>query len=400
MKEEKDQTSFAVLALFVIYNNCITDESLSPTSGIKSILSDIAEECELSTLLNIKVVRSHLEFFRHSYVKKIGSSYMIMHDKLFDIFVSFYGEHFLDIILTHCSYPVIYTRFQLHHVHSVEDTDEYMIKVPLEKEAEYFQRLFHVSKAEDYAYIFSHNHFKCRIFQQKFLTFLSEDQDCRDLCLSLSETESSPLFITAARGYTDMIKVLLDIGMNVNVSDDFELTPLSYAAGGGCFETVKLLLENNGDMNKQTKNKPILNFTLAAFQLYSVYYKATFVPIDDESYKTFTEIVERLPRMDKKDGDLRRIPCSGTPLFLATIFGHTDIVKLLSKQNCDIYLHDWFNISPLYIATLCNHVDIVAIMLEHGCDINTCNEGHESPLFKASERGACSYGEIIVRQQL
>ncbi|XP_071123576.1 uncharacterized protein [Mytilus edulis] len=216
MKEEKDQTSFAVLALFVIYNNCITVEVLSPTSGIKTVLCDIAEECEMSTILNIKVVRKHLDIFLHSYVKKIGSSYMIMHDKLFDIFVSFYGEHLLDIILTHCSYPVMFTRFQLQ---SVEDADEFMIKVPVEKEAQYFQRLFHFSNSRDFANIFWHHHFRNKTFHQQFLKLLSEDQDCRDLCLSLSDTESSPLLLTAARdSRLDVLEMRLEESMS-NTAD-------------------------------------------------------------------------------------------------------------------------------------------------------------------------------------
>ncbi|XP_063398897.1 uncharacterized protein LOC134683518 [Mytilus trossulus] len=268
MKEEKDQTSFAVLALFVIYNNCITDEVLSPTSSIKTILSDIAEECEMATQLNIKVVRKHLDIFLHSYGKKNGSSYMIMHDKLFDIFVSFYGEHLLDIILTHCIYPVIFTRFRLQ---SVEETDEFMIKVPVEKQAKYFQRLFHFSNSKDFGNIFWHTHFKNRTFQQQFLKILSEYQDCRDFCLSLSDTESSPLFITVAQGYNDITKVLLDMGMNVTVYNELQLTPLAYAAGRGCVETLKLLLKNGGDLKKQNKQRHSFDLSLAVTQILSVY---------------------------------------------------------------------------------------------------------------------------------
>ncbi|CAC5371907.1 ABC.CD.A [Mytilus coruscus] len=236
MKEEQDQTSFAVLALFVIYDNCITDEILSSTSGIKTILSNIAEECELSTILNIKVVRKNLERFLHSYVKKIGSSYMIMHDKLFDIFVSFYGEHLPDIILTHCSYRVIFTRFQLQ---PVEHKDDCMINIPAGYEAKYFQRLFHDSKVDDFDNIFWNDQLKHQNFRQQFLKFLSEDQNFRDLCRSSSNTGSSPLITTAAKGYNDILRVLLDMKLNVNVCDELELTPMAYAAAGGHLKQLK-----------------------------------------------------------------------------------------------------------------------------------------------------------------
>ncbi|XP_076116412.1 uncharacterized protein LOC143083902 [Mytilus galloprovincialis] len=389
MKEEKDQTSFAVFSLFVIHNNCITDEVLSATSGIKTILSDIAEECVMSTQLNIKVVRTHLDIFLHSYVKKIGSSYMIMHDKLFDIFVSFYGEHLLDIILNHCSYPVLFTRFQLQ---SVEDTDEYMIKIPVEKEAKYFQRLFHPSDLGDFANIFWHTHLKSRTFHQQLLKLLSEDPVCRDLCRSLSDTESSPLLITAARGYNDIIKVLLDMEMNVNVCDDFELTPLAYAAGGGCLESIKLLLENNGDINKRFNHKHSSDFAIVQF--FAVLQNiSTATSLDIESLKNFTESFKKMP---KNDLGLSGGAYWGTPLYLSTAFGHTEIVKLLLKQNCDIDPHDCLNLKPLYVATLCNHIEIVRILLEHGCDINICNEENESPLFVASNWGHVDIVKLLL----
>ncbi|VDI49212.1 Hypothetical predicted protein [Mytilus galloprovincialis] len=322
MKDGLDQTSYAVLALFVIYNNCITDEVLSPTSGIKTVLSDLAEECEMSTQLNIKVVRKHLDIFLHSYVKKIGSGYMIMHDKLFDIFVSFYGEHLPDIILTHCSYPVVFTRFQLE---STEEIDENMIKVPVGKEAKYFQRVFHVSDSADVLNIFRHNQLKYQTFRQQFLQFLSENPVCRDLCLSLSDTESSPLLITAARGYNDITKVLLDMGMNVNICDNLKLTPLAYAAGGGCFETVKLLLESS-DMNKLSKCNHSSNIDFAVAHFHSVCLKTKGISIDSEVYKRFTDFVNRLL---KRYENLCDATCLRTTFLLAQYFGYTDIVKLL-----------------------------------------------------------------------
>lgn len=314
-----------------------------------------------------------------------------MHDKLFDVFVSFYGEHLLDIILTHCSYPVIFTRFQLQ---SVEDADEFMIKVPVEKEAQYFQRLFHFSNSRDFANIFWHHHFRNKTFHQQFLKLLSEDQDCRDLCLSLSDTESSPLLLTAARGNNDITNVLLDIGMNVNVCDELDLTPLAYAAGGGCLETVKLLLEKNGDINKQHKHKHYVNFDLAIFQILSFFF--TYLHRSHDLYHKQYELNKRFVKIikgrQKNDEDSISWTYIGTPLYLSVAFGHTDIVKLLIQQNYDIGPHDLFPIPLLNIAALSNHIDIVKILLDHGCDINRCSDENESPLYVASKMG---YVDIV-----
>ncbi|XP_071123582.1 uncharacterized protein [Mytilus edulis] len=390
LKEEKDQTSFAVLALFVIYNNCITDEIMSPTSGIKTILSDIAEECELSTLLNIKVVRKHLKMFLHSYVKKIGSSYMIMHDKLFDIFVSFYGEHLLDIVLTHCIYPVIFTRFQLQ---SVEDTDECMIKVPVGKEAKYIQRLFHVSDSGDFAKIFWHSQLKYRTFRQHFLQFLSEDQVCCNMCLSLSDAECSPLIISAARGHTEIVQVLVDMGMNVNAKFKFHgLTPLAYAGAGGRLETFKILYENdaaikdNIDLLCFTLAKGVVDMLFTMSLFFDLYFENSIDMEQNKRERDYTEIASILIENDVKFINVE-LRYERTPVYLATVFGHTDIVKSLLKRNYDMNQYDIFHLTPLYVATLCKNLEIVEILLAHQCDTNICNEENESPLYAASKWG-------------
>ncbi|CAC5368888.1 unnamed protein product [Mytilus coruscus] len=142
------------------------------------------------------------------------------------------------------------------HQEIIEDWKEIEIKM-IETNA--IKELIKVTKKSNFiAVIGPSGCGKSTSAHQQFHKFLSENPVCRDLCLSLSDTESSPSFITAARGYTDIIKVLLDIGMKVNVRDGFDLNPLADAAGGGCFETVKLLLENNGDIYKQHKHKHFL----------------------------------------------------------------------------------------------------------------------------------------------
>ncbi|VDI84284.1 Hypothetical predicted protein [Mytilus galloprovincialis] len=399
MKEEKDQTSFAVLALFVIYNNYLSDKVLSPTSGIETTLSDIAGECELPTLLNIKVVRKQIERFLNSYVKKIGSVYMIMYDKLFDIFVSFYGEHLFDIIFTHCCYEVIFTRFQLQ---SVEDVDKCMIKIPVEKEAKYFKRFFHVCDVYALLQIFWHPQLKLKTFRQQFLQFLSEDQVCRDLCLSLSNTGSSPLFKCAANGFTDIVQVLLDIGMNANIYNASHLTPIYFAAAAGYFETFKLLLENNADINNQPRYPSLLYLTLANGYT-DIYFTLTlnsyycgwqmdeYVEMNQD--RRDTEIVKLLLQ---NDVDLSEDLYARTPLYLATLFSNTDILKLLLKQNSRIDQYDIFHLTPLYVASLCNHVEIVEILLEQGCDTNICSRKNESPLYVASKWGHVDIVKLLL----
>ncbi|KAG0134731.1 ankyrin repeat-containing domain protein [Tuber indicum] len=52
-----------------------------------------------------------------------------------------------------------------------------------------------------------------------------------------------PLHIAAARGITVSVRILLETGrLNINRTNKLGMTPLHYAAQGGCNEVVQLLL--------------------------------------------------------------------------------------------------------------------------------------------------------------
>ena len=63
-----------------------------------------------------------------------------------------------------------------------------------------------------------------------------------------------PLSLAAARGHTEVVKILLKAGADVNANDNHGLTPSHCAAGEGHPEAAKILLKAGAEVNAKDKN--------------------------------------------------------------------------------------------------------------------------------------------------
>ncbi|CAG2230345.1 unnamed protein product [Mytilus edulis] len=82
-----------------------------------------------------------------------------------------------------------------------------------------------------------------------------------------------------------------------------------------------------------------------------------------------------------------------TPVYIAAMFGHIDIVKLLLEKNCnlnsgDLGSNEYLCDEPiLYVAASNGHAEIVKLLLEYGCNPNVRNKFNTTPLHEASCQG-------------
>ncbi|KAI9163980.1 Ankyrin repeat domain-containing protein [Paramyrothecium foliicola] len=82
-----------------------------------------------------------------------------------------------------------------------------------------------------------------------------------------------------------------------------------------------------------------------------------------------------------------------TPLLLAAVKGHIDVVKLLLGKGASVDAGEG-GFTPLHAATKAGHGDIVGLLLEHGANVNCRRvfKGGRTPLIDASWKG---YEDIV-----
>ena len=97
--------------------------------------------------------------------------------------------------------------------------------------------------------------------------------------------------------------------------------------------------------------------------------------------------------------DVNLSTCSGTPLCIAAMNGHTGIVReLLSEPNIDVNLGQWGGATPLFLAAQYGYEDIVRLLLaEDGSDPNLgmhCLK--TTPLITAANQGRDAVVKLLV----
>jgi uncharacterized protein len=149
-----------------------------------------------------------------------------------------------------------------------------------------------------------------------------------------NRVDSSRTLLTyaASKGYTDIIRVLLKYGADIEQIDYMGLTALIWAVDNGHIDTVRFLLANEG------------------------------VEIGYINY--------RMVR---------------TALMFAASNGHFDIVKILLDKGAEINAKGYGGETALMYAAEKGHIDIVKALLAKGAEINSKTDEGDTALTLASK---------------
>jgi ankyrin repeat protein len=130
-----------------------------------------------------------------------------------------------------------------------------------------------------------------------------------------SDVGWTALMFAADKGFTNIVKLILQTGADINAQDNDGYTALMGAAFSGRTEVVKLLLENDADMNAKATDEESRGTTA----------------LMSAAYNGYTEIVKLLT---SKGADLTAENMYGyTALKSASSKGHTEIVEILKKAG-------------------------------------------------------------------
>ena len=241
-----------------------------------------------------------------------------------------------------------------------------------------------------------------------------------------NEYGQTPLHLAVTNDCVVIVRTLLKRGANVNSLNDSQSSPLHFAVENGVCMIIALLLKCD-DIDPGLKNK----HGKTALQLFirrrpryralkclkdhlkklscnqsenvdvndvTEFMKGTNEevpsPLHIASINGHIEIVEFLLKIGV-DVNLPDHPNGFTPLHYAAIHGKDEIVEFLLKNDAEPNLQNVTGDTALHLASRKDDVEIVIKLLEMGAQVNTVNKVGSTPLHIA-----CAYQKVSIAKVL
>ena len=191
------------------------------------------------------------------------------------------------------------------------------------------------------------------------------------------EWERTPLMWAAREGHTDCVKYLLQNGAQLDLTDHVGNTALHLAAEGGHLEVLKRLVEAGQDVNQRDG-----------------WFKRT--PLMRAAVEGHTDCVEYLiqngAQLNLKDYERK------TPLMRAAMEGRTDCVKYLLQNGAQLDLTDHVGNTALHLAAEGGHLEVLKRLVEAGQDVNQRDGWFKrTPLMRAAVEGHTDCVEYLIQ---
>lgn len=228
--------------------------------------------------------------------------------------------------------------------------------------------------------------------------------------------DTTLLHQAAGSGRLESVKLLLSLGLDVNLTVDKRLTtPLHLAAGGARLEVVKTLLAAKADSNAKLSDgttpvqlaaanvRPGHEQENAAFQTTIRALVAGGAELDVFGAIACNDVprIKQLIKADPKIGN--KAPSYGRPaLHRAVENDRREIVELLLDGGADPNLKGvntggYENETPLLQAAFWGRPEIAALLVKRGADVNAAAERGIVPLHEAARMGNLAIADLLLK---
>ncbi|KAH0627041.1 hypothetical protein JD844_002408 [Phrynosoma platyrhinos] len=215
------------------------------------------------------------------------------------------------------------------------------------------------------------------MYQYSFHNFLS--------CLFMycwktgSKLGISPLMLAAMNGHTAAVKLLLDMGSDINAQIETNRnTALTLACFQGRTEVVSLLLDRKANVEHRAKTG--------------------LTPLMEAASGGYAEVGRVL--LDKgADVNAPPVPSSrDTALTIAADKGHYKFCELLISRGAHIDVRNKKGNTPLWLAANGGHLDVVQLLVQAGADVDAADNRKITPLMAAFRKGHVKVVRYLVKE--
>ncbi len=213
---------------------------------------------------------------------------------------------------------------------------------------------------------------------------------------------ATPMFMAARGGHLEVVRALLEQGVNVNVAVSGMGTPILAASLYGHVDVVSALLDAGA--NAKVKPSPMIavcaNGHVKIVRLLCKAgcrdYGDTISPLCVACEKEQWDVVqllllERAVTNSRGTGQL-------TPVMRIAFKGDLDLLNLCLDQECSLDDADNAGQTALFIACREGHVEVVERLCEKGASLNLRDNNDDSPLFVAAKKGHIAVVTFLLKK--
>jgi ankyrin repeat protein len=205
---------------------------------------------------------------------------------------------------------------------------------------------------------------------------LEEGSDLSFLNRYHSKYGKHALVTAAEEGRIEATEILLQIKVvDLEMRDNFEMSPVLYAAKEGQNEILGLLIQFGANPNIEYVKTNENGLHLAT---------------QKNNVETVQFLIEREVPCDKQNLRLE------TPLSIAIKYEFYEIAELLLSQGCDINVRRTLGDSPLFAAVFDNRLQTVNYILQHGGRITHRNDNGETALMVACKHSSLEVVQVLL----
>lgn len=223
--------------------------------------------------------------------------------------------------------------------------------------------------------------------------YLDEGANINELS---DEADLSPLSWATLTGQLKAAELLLELGADVNTGQEDGGTPLHIAVFLGRAEMAELLIEKGADVNRENhEGGPPVSGLYAPWRMVEFITGMFQLKVDPRKLGAGRA---KIAKMLNAEFDLKKLEVN-VDIWDAAFNGKLELVQKAIEEGTDVNSRNKESGEPLLsIAALMGHTDIVDFLLDKGADINARNRDQGTALHSAAFLGRVDVVKLLLKR--